>query len=264
VKLDTVLPGNSAQYITMHYGRRDAPDFSDGKAVFASFGGVWHFSEALDADGEGAFADASPAMSAGMARVLPSDRRGFIGPGAAFRGVHNVVAPVSGPAQRPARALTVSAWTYAQGTGRLGGEFLSMGDNYGLRVLAKGAPHFFVFTDTSVHDPAWNEDNPFNIVEAGAEDIRADWRLVTGRYDGATLKVYIDGVERASVACAKDIQYPFRQEFWIGQHANGNNPAYAFTGSLDEVRMSPLARSPAWIRLSYLNQKAGSLLIEFR
>lgn len=264
VKLDTLLGGNSTQYITMHFGRRDAPDFSDGKTVFASFGGVWHFSETMDADGEGAFTDASPANSAGMARVIAADRRGVVGPGAAFRGAHNVVAPVSGPAQRPARALTVSAWVYVQGTGSKGGEFLSMGDNYGLRVVAKGAPHFFVFTDTSVHNPAWNEDNPFNIVEAGAEDIRSDWHLVTGRYDGATLKIYIDGVERASVACTKDIQYPFRQEFWMGQHANGQNPAYAFTGSLDEMRVSPSARSPAWIRLNYLNQKAGSLLIEFR
>lgn len=262
VKLDTVLPDTRNMAVTLHYGRRDAPDFSDGKAVFSGFAGVWHFTEPLDADGEGVFHDASPSGAAGAARVAPQDRQGAIGPGAAFQGTHQVVAPGL-PALLPTRALTLSAWAYSVGTGTEGGEFASMGDNYGLRIRPDGDGHFFIFTDTSVHDPVWKPTNRFLIAESQGLDLRGAWHLVTGRYDGATLKVFVDGVEKHSVAHGRDIHYAFGKEFWMGRHGNGHTP-YDFTGSLDEVQVSPVARSPAWIKLAFESQKPGSTVLEFR
>lgn len=262
VRLDTVLGNTRNQYITMHYGRRDAPDFSDGKAVFGSFGAVWHFSEAVDADGEGAFLDASPGGSTGLAKVLPKDRQGAIGRGAGFKGTHRVVAP-STPAMRPARSVTVSAWAYIAGTGSSGGEFASMGDNYGIRTKPDGDAHFFLFTDTSVHDPRWNPSNTFPSTESKDLDLRGNWHLITGRFDGATMKVYVDGVEQASEAYDKSIHYAFSKEFSMGQHGNGHG-VYGFTGSLDEVQMSPLVRSAAWIKLAFQTQRVGSTVLEFR
>jgi hypothetical protein len=262
VKLDTVLPDRVDQPVTLHFGRRDAPDFSDGKAVFSGFAGVWHFSESVDADGEGTFLDASPSASPGAARVVPLDRRGAIGPGAAFKGTHQVVA-AGVPALMPSRALTLSAWAFGVGTGEEGGEFASMGDNYGLRIRPDGDGHFFIITDTSVHDPVWKPGNKFTAVESQGLDLRGSWHLVTGRYDGAALRLYVDGVEKVVLAHDKDIQYPFGKEFWMGRHGNGHTP-YDFTGSLDEVQVSPVARSPAWIKLAFLTQKPESGVLEFR
>jgi hypothetical protein len=37
-----------------------------------------------------------------------------------------------------------------------------------------------------------------------------------------------------------------------------------FAGTLDEVRISTVVRSPGWIRLSYENQRSGQTLVEFR
>lgn len=264
VKLDTVLDADRTQYITMHYGRRDAPDFSDGKSVFSTFGGVWHFSETVDADGEGTFPDASPSRATGLARIYAKDRQGTIGPGAGFRGTHRVIAPATAPALRPARTLTLSAWAFVSGSGAQGGEFASMGDNYGMRTTTKGNAHFFLMADTSVHDPAWRSGNSFQGATTGGLDMRGAWHLVTARYDGVAMKVFVDGVEKASAPLAKDIHYPFHKEFWMGQHGNGDNPNYVFHGWLDEVQMSPVVRSPAWIRLSFLSQQIGSTLLEFR
>lgn len=262
VRLDTV-PGNTRQtYFVMHYGRRDAPDFSDGKAVFSDFAGVWHFSEHVDADGEGAFLDASPSGSAGLAKVLPKDRLGAIGRGAGFKGTHRVTAP-STAAMRPASTVTLSAWTYIAGTGTQGGEFVSMGDNYGIRTKPDGDAHFFVFTDSTVTDPRWNPSNAFPATETKDLDLRGNWHHIVGRYDGTALKVFVDGMEQATAVQVNEIRYTFSRELTMGQHGNGYAP-YGFTGSLDEVQLSPSVRSAAWIRLAYQTQRAGSTVLEFR
>jgi hypothetical protein len=262
VKLDTVLPDSREQSVTLHFGRRDAPDFSDGKAVFSGFGGVWHFSEPVEADGEAFFQDASPSGAAGAGDVVPGDRRGAIGQGVAFKGAHQVVAGGM-PAMMPVRTVTLSAWAYSVGTGPEGGELASMGDNYGLRTMPDGNGHFFIFTDTSVHDPRWKPANYFPFASTRNLDLRGHWHLVTGRYDGAAIQVFVDGVVQAAVAHDEAIQYAFSREFWMGRHGNGHTP-YNFTGSLDEVQISPVARSPAWIRLAYLSQMPGAAVLEFR
>lgn len=262
VRMDSVLGNTRQQYIVMHFGRRDAPDFSDGEAVFAGFGAAWHFSEAVDADGAGTFLDASPSRAHGAARISAQDRQGAIGAGAGFRGTHSVVAK-STPAMRPARAFTVSAWAYIKGTGKDGGEFASMGDNYGIRTMPDGDAHCFLFSDTTVKDTAWKANHPFLTTETRDLDLRGNWHLVTGRYDGSAIKIFVDGVERASTAHAKEIQYAFSKEFWMGYHGNGNTP-YAFTGSLDEVQTSPVARTAAWIMLAFQTQRPGSTILEFR
>jgi hypothetical protein len=37
-----------------------------------------------------------------------------------------------------------------------------------------------------------------------------------------------------------------------------------FRGTMDEVRICNVARSPAWIRLCYMNQKASDALVQFK
>lgn len=263
VRLDTVFGNSRQQYITLHFGRRDAPDFSAGKAVFSTFGGVWHFSESVDALGEGFFADASPFSATAAAKVIAKDRLGAIGLGSAFRGTAHSVVANGTAAMKPARSLTLSAWVYITGTGIYGAEFASMGDNYGLRSTPKGDGHFFLFSDTSVKDPVWKDGNQFPATQSKNLDLRGNWHHITGRFDGAAIKVFVDGVEEASFAHAQDIVYPFGKEFRMGMHGNGAK-GYDFTGSLDEVQVSPVVRTPGWIKLGYQSQKPGSTVLEFR
>ncbi len=262
VKLDSVFGSGGEQYITLHFGKRDAPDFSDGKAVFSSFGGAWHFSDSLDSKGQGFFSDASPSGATGTARVLPQERQGVIGAGAGFRGAHSVVAEGTA-AMRPSAAVTLSTWVSMAGTGTMGGELATMGDNYGLRSMTDGNAHFFVFTDTSVKDPTWNPYLSFPKVQTKGLDLRGKWHHVAGRYDKSGLRVFVDGVEKASYSHTLPLYYPFRKEFRMGVHGNGSN-SFSFSGSLDEVQVSPIARSASWIKLSYESQRPGSTFLEFR
>ena len=43
-----------------------------------------------------------------------------------------------------------------------------------------------------------------------------------------------------------------------------NDSTDFFDGKIDEVCISGVARDPAWIKLSYMNQKADDALVEFR
>jgi hypothetical protein len=264
VRMDTVQGGGRQQYITLHYGKRNAPDFSNGEAVFSGFGAAWHFSEDLDADGEGTFVDASPSRADAAAKVVGDARFGAIGKGAAFRGVHSVVAKGT-EAMMPSRNLTLSAWVYMVGFGKDGGELVSMGDNYGLRAMPDGDAHFFIFTDTTVKSNEWTLGPTWPWAESAGLDLRGNWHHVAGRYEGDSIRVYVDGIQRGARAHTKDIYYVFGREFRMGVHGNdGGAVGYPFTGSLDEVQMSPVVRSPAWIKLAFETQKPGSIVLEFR
>jgi hypothetical protein len=259
-----VQGGSRQQYVTLHYGKRNAPDFSNGEAVFQGFGAAWHFSEDLDIEGEGTFADASPTRAVAAARVIAGARQGVIGKGVTFQGVQSVVAN-GADVMKPARALTLSAWVYMIASGINGGELASMGDNYGLRAMPDGDVHFFIFTDTTVKESGWTQGPKWPAAETNALDLRGNWHHLAGRYDGDSIRIFVDGVQRGAKAHAKDLYYIFGREFRMGVHGNdAGDGGYPFTGSLDEVQMSPMARSPAWIKLAYENQKPGSLVLEFR
>ena len=266
VKLDTVFGNDSNQFITLHWGKRDAPDFSDGKKVFSTFAGVWHFSEDVNGSGDGQFDDASPSMADGAAHVLPTNRLGMVGPGSAFGGTHSV--RVQGnAAMKPARLLTLSAWIYSTGTGTQGGEIASMGDNYGMRVHFNGSAYFFLYTDTTrksntrTPEPVW----PY-CTSTGLDLRNTGWHHVAGLYDGQTMRVFVDGTEKGSQLVNQDMVYPFGKEFRMGIHGNEafNVSGYEFKGVTDEIQVSAQARTPDWIKLSFQNQRAGSALLEFR
>ena len=263
VKMDTVNGASREQFFNIHWGKRDAPDFSDGRTVFSDFSGVWHFSEAMDTQGNGLFKDASASGAGGVAHVAPDLREGRIGNGAGFAGSHSVRAP-GATAMKPARELTLSAWVWATGSGSFGGEIASMGDNYGLRMSVRGNAWFFIFTDTTrkantrIPEPFW----PYCI--APNPDLRkTGWHHVAVTYDGKDMRLFVDATERVTRFEGKDMVYPFGQEFWMGSHGNGVKN-FEFKGSLDEVRVSGKTLSPDWIKLEFESQRAGTPLLEFR
>ncbi len=97
---------------------------------------------------------------------------------------------------------------------------------------------------------------------AGSRLIDNRWHHVAGIFDGASLRLYLDGKEKSVVSFPGPIAYPLGQDIWIGTHGNGLN-GYGFFGQIDEVQIAGKARSPAWIRLAYENQKSALSLLEF-
>lgn len=261
VRLDTVALG-SPYLLTMHWGRLDSPDFSSGPSVFASFAGVWHMGDPLGAGANGSFADASPSAARATGPQAEGDREGAIGDAGVFQGAHFLEA--EGHARlRPAHSLTLSAWIMATGSDVNGGEILSMGNNYGIRVHAGGALELFVFDDTAWTGTYAPIEKWKRIRLSGAALIDQRWHQVAGVVDDDSLRIYLDGNPRGAIPFPETLAYVLGKDFRIGAHGNGED-RFDFRGRIDEVRISEPARSPAWIRLAYANQAPGSTLLEFR
>jgi hypothetical protein len=85
----------------------------------------------------------------------------------------------------------------------------------------------------------------------------AQWHHVVATYDGATMQVFVDGVNEGSRPKTGNVSPSTGdQSIWIG-HGDGaeNQPWSAqFEGDLDEVRISRVARSAEWIATEYANQ----------
>jgi hypothetical protein len=262
VRLDSLPGGKDSVDLTMYWGKRDAADFSSGPGVFRSFGAVWHMSEA-QWDGDTLTArDASPSGLTAVGPVLAGNRRAVWGYGGLFEGTHYLRVTGAAPI-KPAAALTFSAWVLATGTDDNGGEIASMGDNYVLRMQNDGTPRFFTFDD-----PAWDGTSPPAVkkyrtcTSAGQNILDQLWHHVAGVADGAKMRLYLDGAEIASISFPQKLAYPLGKEFVIGR-SGLLDVNHDFTGQIDEVEVSGLARTAAWIKLAYENQKSASKLIEF-
>ncbi|MBK8096065.1 MAG: DUF2341 domain-containing protein [Planctomycetes bacterium] len=94
----------------------------------------------------------------------------------------------------------------------------------------------------------------FADVEARSPLALGEWTHVVHTYQREDSRVYVNGVLQGAATPLLDIPGVVRFDLG-GWHGHG------FTGELDEVRISSVVRSPAWIRLSHENQKPLQTLV---
>lgn len=119
------------------------------------------------------------------------------------------------------------------------GSVLNMEQNgpdqgYALRVGAGGR------VNALFGSGSWNEATS----PAGAL-VLDQWQHVAATYDGATIRVYVDGVQVAEAARAFALAGSTAR-LWAG--SSQNNPSRTFPGGIDEVRVWRVARSAEAIR----------------
>lgn len=266
VRLDTLYGGTGDRFINMHWGKAGAPDFSEGKRAFPHADGLWHLdAESLAGAGGGGserhFPDASPAGNHGKGDAHPVETSAQ-GPGISVTGGQQVVF-ADPSAFSPARQFAFSAWFRAGESDTAGGEIGSMADNYGLRLREDGSLYFFM-----VDDGQWQPGQPVtagswkqcSVLDTNLIDDR--WHHAAAVFDGAFMRVYLDGTEAARVPHAGKTVYPFKGGFRIGRHGFGTHDK-DFRGSLDEFRYSRTAWSAGRIKADFENQKPDSRLIRF-
>jgi hypothetical protein len=90
------------------------------------------------------------------------------------------------------------------------------------------------------------------VVSAGS------WHHVVATYDGATMRVYIDGVADVNTLAKTNSIAPSVSEsdLWIGHGDQPKDKGWSseWEGDIDEVRVSRVARSADWIATEYDNQ----------
>ncbi len=139
--------------------------------------------------------------------------------------------------------ITVEAWIYptiAQTTKGIVAKAQTGNLQYILYLGSGGAATF------GIHDGfSWN-------FATGAVPTVGAWNHIVGVYDGSNVNIYVNNVLTVGAAFSG----PFQSTTSLVSIANfgGLTSTNAFTGTIDEVRISSYARTPDWITTSYNNQ----------
>ena len=234
------ITGNSRQPLHMHWGKAAALSESNGKAVFNASNGfvsVWHMTEPLtDEVGTLESKDAGTTASAGM-----------IGPARHFAGGQGIFGGDK-IANYPADASPHSseAWFRAE-TGN--GHILAWGNEQrqGKVVVSLASPPH-VRVDAYFSGANVAGDSPLAL---GA------WTQVVHTYTEGEARVYVNGVLDGVTKTGPPLAMKRPAHLWIGGWWN----KYNFVGDIDEVRVSKVARTAAWVKLQYENQKPLQTLV---
>lgn len=158
------------------------------------------------------------------------------GPGYALDMTETVryVAVTNSASLNPVSAITVEAWIYptAWGVNFWTNSIVSKDDwsagtrGFVLRCGANGTLSFNLGTSAG-----WREAvTPANSLQLNR------WHHVAGTFDGTAIKVYVDGVEKASLSYTGSINSS-TYDMTIGQSAYHTSSSRPFTGWIDEVRI---------------------------
>jgi hypothetical protein len=267
VNVDTVFGNDNTHYIKMLWGNANAAAISNSAAVFDTlngFQGVWHLSEpdyapAKDATGnrfDGTPSDTAPITTAGPIGYA----KGFNGT-SNFFDMHNTA---SGKLNFPENGTyTVSAWAYADTLDDKFHVVVGKSDNqYFLKLKQYYPPNPMRWEFAEYHDKSgWEITDTFATAN--------EWKYLVGIRAGASQYFYLDGelvdvnIEIKSDTMARNTG----DDVTIGKFLSYSriDASYCpFKGMIDEVRISDVARSAAWIRLCYMNQKATDALVIFK
>jgi hypothetical protein len=254
VKMD--VPGNAVSTILMQWGNPLAAGGSSPHNVFANsngFAGAWHLGEAGNSTA-GGYLDATENSNHGTGINLGNGSTvlGISGLAQTFNGQNQYIRfplSASGPLNFPADGqYTLSAWARSDVLDAKYHSVISKGNNqFGLQL---------------------NSGNEWEFVEANSRGWqstahpagKAKWVHIVGVRNGISQSLYVNGLlvdnSITSITGANR-----NTTFEVNLGRNSQNNGSFFSGQLDEVRISNVARSADWVRLNYENQKPHQTLV---
>lgn len=250
VLVDTVYADSAAQSITLFWGKPDALDFSNGSAVFDmsnGFIGVWHCAD------KGV---AVNAVTGTYTRVGPGifSRQGLVGNGLLFTTESEGI--TTDVTVHP-YTMTLSAWCMSYVNAQYH-SLLRKGANTSLSTGANNA-----LTIGRTYDGAKQARwvTPRGTLPEQTPVFAAV--TFTETDSQATVAASINGVQQqcADNGFTTGLLNRNAHPFLIG---NGTAAERSWEGIIDEIRISTVIRSAAWIRLSYENQRNNGDFPTFR
>lgn len=174
---------------------------------------------------------------------------GRIGQGADFNGSTSKISLTSGVNTQPAN-FTIEAWINSDSLSTISGilsNYQESGSSrYGFRFITTGGAKLYFECD--IGDSVGNA----NITGSTILSTNTDYHIVA-RYDGSTIKVYVNGVEDASASFSGTVDYTSTVARIGAENYTGSDATFR-DGSLDEIRLHNTSRSVDWIVTSYNNQ----------
>jgi len=239
-----VIKGNARQEIKLHWGKADAASESKGEAVFNEsngFASVLHMDEALKDE---------------VGSVTPKDEGGTtVAGGIIGKGRHFV--PGKGiPCGDHIKNFPYSDMPFTSELwfrGEMAGATLFSWGRYATRFNGKTGDGNLV--DIVLRSPAslgWASDGPGGCA-AKTIPVMNQWYHIAATYSNGTSRIYVNGLldgtnyHKAAMSLMNDIYMNIGRE--------------SYSGDIDEVRVSRVARSDNWMKMEYENQKAGQTLV---
>jgi hypothetical protein len=220
------------------------------------FQGVWHLADtsasaATDATGNH-FNGVKNSVSAA------SDVSGAAGTALGFNGSSSYISvpnTATGKLDFPENSsYSISAWVYTDTLDSQYHAILSKGDmQYGLQIHNINEWEIFEFHGA-----------------AGWQCIRSPatarkWTYLVGMRAGASEYLYVDGAlaDSTIITVSDTAGRNTSSNVYIGRRSDSPFDRY-WRGTIDDVCITNVARSADWIRLCYMNQKAGDQLVNRR
>jgi len=248
VKVPT-LHASEDTVIFMYYGHSTIASQQDAAQVWdGNYVGVWHLKE--DVDDEGSVADAyadSTANSNDGDQEGPVEGTGQIANGQDFDGDDDRITVASNPWSGLANG-SLSFWTKFDAKGDQEYLFAASDHTGGKLFIRTYLPDADLGFFYSVH----NTDHGG---QGTPLDLAIDtWYHFVLIWDGVAPKFYKNGALWDTSTAYAGGSGPGAADDWIGDGWDGDK----HDGIIDEVRVSNVARSAAWIAASYNNQNSPS------
>ena len=212
----------------------------------SNFGGVWH----LGGNGT-TLSTADSTANGNNATIMgtASPTVGEIGYGAALTGSPNYIDAGNNPSVLPTHTGTMSAWVQFNAFSYFG-TIIGNGNNgqnsNGALLYTDGGGNFYFDVDGP---------NQSSGISAGTL-VTGQWYHLAGTWDGSTITLYMNGAPAGSTTQWNDASPAYHLNLGVDGALSGSG--YYLNGSLDEVRVSSIARSPDWIATEYNNQSSPS------
>jgi hypothetical protein len=214
-------------------------------AVWANdYAGVWHLANGVAVSGTDSTGNRNHGTIHNSAATT-----GVIDGAATFDGVSTYVEVGAPTSLMTNQKSTLSAWVYpVAGTVLLMKGNDNTKDSYGLEWIGNTS-YLFTFGNTT----DWLSD--------GGATPANQWSYVTAIIDGMNKYLYVNGLLKASNTFAGTLSTSGLPLWFGGQDRPSFN--YWFNGTLDEARISPVARSANWVWAEWMSSASNAVFASY-
>ena len=265
---------DSTQALTLRWGNRLAAARSQPSAVFDTADGwdlVWHLSSTTrDTLQRARIPDATAYGNDGVLGGYPEWMEGPNGSNLYFDGSYSVVAGAAPNVELGQRSFTMELWV---NTGVIGAFIFNRAHsdaswNHRMKMIPLGRPNFpLAKIDWYPSFLGWGNPNVYATCSTKVDSAR--WvhltvrRTMAAGSDSGLVQWYLNGVPTTSNASIGYLEADDPTDsIYLGKQA-WDSPR-KFRGGMAEFRISHVAQSDSWIRLSTLNQAVATPWIQVR
>jgi hypothetical protein len=243
--------------IDMYYGNSSITASQENKAgVWGNgYAGVWH----MDETGTNPTVNDSTSNANNSSTQTWTPDTGKLGGGGTFNGTNQYISFGNKSSLKPTSAITISYWvkTNSSASGNNGYSVLSTYNGYGSTRYGYNVGPNPSNAEFAMYKNNWNN----YLYQIGNTTINNNsWHYVTTTYGGslASTKVYVDGnletMTGSTYGTPDAIAYDATPVTMGTYTSNSALSGVYFTGSLDEMHVSNVARSADWIATEYNNE----------